>query len=88
MKLNLEKSKYMIINYTDNYLVNTRLHMQQNLLQQVQDVKLLGVVLRDDLSFKSNTENITRNAYKRMTILHNLKQFSVPPFDMINIYVL
>ena len=62
--------------------------MQQNLLQQVQEVKLLGGIVRDYLAFNSNTENITRNAYKRMRILHNLNQFSVPHDDKINIYVL
>ena len=88
MKLNVQKSKYMIINFTKNYKVNTRLHMEQNLLQQVKQTRLLGVILRDDLSFKSNTENITRNAYKRMSILHNLVKFSLPVEDLINIYIL
>ena len=62
--------------------------MEQKLLEQVHKTRLLGVVLRDDLSFKSNTDLITKNAYKRMSILHKLGQFSLPAEDMINIYVL
>ena len=88
MKLNTKKSKYMIINFTKNYQVNTRLQMEKNLLQQVTETRLLGVILRDDLSFKSNTNHITRNAYKRMTILHKLGKFSLPVEDLVNIYVL
>ena len=72
MKLNVDKSKYMIMNFTKNYQVNSRLYMENKLLEQVKETRLLEVILRDDLSFKSNTEHITRNAYKRMVILHKL----------------
>ena len=88
MKLNVNKSKYMLINFTRNYQVNTRLHMENKLLQQVKETRLLGVILRDDLSFKSNTENITKSSYKRMVILHRLGKFSLPVEDLVNIYVL
>ena len=87
MKLNVEKSKIMVINFTKNYQVNTRIYMEQKLLEQVHETRLLGVVLRDDLSFKSNNELITKNAYKRMSILHKLGQFFLPVEDMIDIYM-
>ena len=63
MKLNTVKSKYMTINYTDNYNFNTRLQMDDNILEQVQETRLLGVILRDDLSWKSNTSYIVKKAY-------------------------
>ena len=88
MKLNVGKSKYMLINFTKNYQVNTRLYMEAQLLQQVQETRLLGVILREDLYFKSNTSNITRNAYKGMVILHKLGKFSLPVEDLVNIYIL
>ena len=70
MKLNVDKSKYMIINYTQNYQINTRLYMEEKLLQQISETRLLGLIIRDDLSFKSNTQSIVKRAYKRMLILH------------------
>ena len=88
MKLNVEKSKYMVINFTKKYQVNSRIYMQNELLKQVTQTRLLGVILREDLSFKANTENITRNAYKRMSILHKLTPFCLSVEDMVNIYVL
>ena len=88
MKLNSEKTKYMVINMTNNYQINTRLHMEENVLTQVSETRLLGVILRDDLSFKSNTDFITKKAYKRMSILHKLCQFNVPTEDLVNIYIL
>ena len=88
MKLNVDKSKYMIINYTNNYQINTRLHMEQQLLEQISETRLLGVIIRDDLSFKSNTNSIVKRAYKRMLILHNLSKFHLPLEDLVTVYVL
>ena len=88
MKLNVSKSKYMIFNFSKNYQINTRLYMENELLQQVKETRLLGVIIRDDLSFKSNTNYITRNAYKRMVILHKLGKFSLPISDLVKIYIL
>ena len=48
MKLNTEKSKYMIINFTDNYRFNSRLLLDDRLLEQVTETRLLGVVMNDN----------------------------------------
>ena len=88
MKLNTEKTKYMIFNFSRKYQFNTRLELEGQLLDQVHETKLLGLVLRDDLSWKSNTEFITKKAYKRMIILKNLFHFNLPIEEMIDIYYL
>jgi hypothetical protein len=88
MKLNTEKTKYMIFNFSRKYQFNTRLELERKLLDQVHETKLLGLVLRDDLSWKSNTEFITKKAYKRMIILKNLFHFNLPIEEMIDIYYL
>ena len=88
MKLNCEKTKYMIFNPSKKYQFNTRLKLEGKNLQQVHQTKLLGVVIRDDFSFKSNTEFITKKAYRRMIILKNLYHFNLPLSDMIEIYCL
>ena len=81
-------SKFQMGGGGENYQINTRLYMENELLQQVKETRLLGVIIRDDLSFKSNTNYITRNAYKRMVILHRLGKFSLPISDLVNIYIL
>ena len=59
-----------------NYNLNTRLYLEGDVLQQVHEVKLLGlVVLREDLSWKSNTNFLIKRAYMRMIILRNIFQF-------------
>ena len=86
MQLNTKKSNYMIFNYTRNYQFNTRLMLEGNILEQVRETKLLGLIIRDDLSWKSNTADLTRRAYSRMLILKNLVKFDVPLADLVQIY--
>ena len=71
-----------------NYKFNTRLSIEGRVIEQVKEAKLLGVIIRDDLSWKSNTKYITRKAYKRMTILKNLFHFKLPIPEMVEIYCL
>ena len=88
MKLNTDKSKYMIFNFSKNYKFNTRLNLEGDVLQQVHEVKLLGLVLRDDLSWKSNSNYLIKRAYSRMIIIKNLFKFNVPISDLVLIYTL
>ena len=88
MKLNPDKSKFMVVNFTDNYQFNTRLNIEGDNLQQVRETKLLGVIVNDKLSWHSNTNFLVKKAYKRMIILHNLFEFNLPISELINIYIL
>ena len=88
MKLNTAKSKYMVINFTDNYQFNTRLSFEDVLLEEVQETRLLGVVINNTLTWNSNTEYIVKRAYKRMLLLHRLFEFGLPMEEMLEIYIL
>ena len=88
MQLNTRKTKYMVFNYSKKYQFNTRLEVDGELLEQVHETKLLGLTIRDDLSWKTNSELLAKKAYKRMIILKNLFSFNVPISDLIEIYIL
>ena len=88
MQLNIEKSKFMIFNFTENYQFNTKLCIENQPLEQVKVEKLLGVVINDKLTWESNTQFIVKKAYTRMIILHNLFKFGLPLKDMVEIYIL
>jgi len=78
----------MVFNYCDNYKFNCRLTMKDEQLEQVTETCLLGVVINDQLTWKSNTEFIVKQAYKRMLRLHKLTEFAVPIEELVDIYVL
>ena len=88
MKLNADKSKFMVVNFTENYKFNTRLSLENKILEEVIETRLLGVVINNKLTWNSNTEAIVKKAYKRMMILHNLFKFGLPMDEMVNIYIL
>ena len=88
MKLNSDKSKYMIVNFTNDYQFSTRLMLEGKPLDQISEAQLLGVKINDKLTWDSNTDHIVKKAYKKMMILHNLYPFNLPIHEMVNIYIL
>ena len=88
MKLNVAKTKYMVFNFTRNHQFQTRLHLDGQLLEQVHQARLLGLIISDDLTWKANSGQIIKKAYKRMSILTNLFKFAVPKHELIHIYKL
>ena len=88
MKLNVQKTDYMIFNFSKENQFNTRLKLEDTLLNQVHSKKLLGLIISDDLSWKANTASLVKRAYSRMIILKNLYSFGVPLEDLVEIYTL
>ena len=78
----------MIVNFSKKYQVNTRLQMENTMLEQVHQTRLLGVIIDDRLSWQANTDFLIKKAYKRMSLLHRLYEFDIPVQDLIEIYIL
>ena len=88
MQLNNSKTKYMIINFTKKYQFSTRIQLENKLLEEVQECRLLGLIINNQLSWHQNSENIVKRANTKMIILHHLCKFNVPVEEMLNIYIL
>ena len=88
MKLNSEKTKYMIINFCSSKQFQTRLYIDQSMIEQVRETQLLGVIISDDLTWHANTKLITKKANQRMIILRKLFEFKIADNDMLQIYKL
>ena len=86
MKLNEEKSKVIIFNFSRHYQFSTRLKMNTEYLEIVKDTKILGLIISDDLSWKKNTENLVKNGNKRLAILRSLVKFPIPIKDLVMLY--
>ena len=85
MKLNEKKSNYMIISraYSD---VSTRIILNDENLERVHHVKLLGVWITDNLDWALNTRELCKKAYARITLLTKLKYAGTQIADLITIY--
>ena len=87
MVLNEQKSKYIVFNRAMADF-NTRLTINQNVIDQVHAARLLGVIISDDLSFEKNTDDICKRAYARISMITKLKYVGVCVPDLIDIYTL
>jgi hypothetical protein len=73
----------MVINFTKKFQFNTRIALQNTLLEEVEDCRLLGLTLTNQLSWHQNSENIVKKANTRMIILQKLYNFNLPTEEMI-----
>ena len=79
MKINSEKSKEMIISFSHGDLGNEvpNILIDGKVVERVDHVKLLGITLSNDLTWKRHVDNIVKKAGKRIYMLYQLKRVSV-----------
>lgn len=88
MALNASKTKYMVLNFTKKFQFNTRIKLDDTLLEEVEECRLLGLTISNQLSWSQNTHNMVKKANMRMIILHKLYDFNLPTEELIEIYIL
>ena len=87
MKLNMKKCNYMVFTRAKADFA-TRLNIDNNIIEQVNVTKLLGVWIAEDMSWSRNSAEICKKAYSRLTMLTKLKYVGVTIEDLLNIYIL
>ena len=87
MKINSEKTKTMLFNYTNNYQFTTRLKLNDQVLETVNETKLLGTIITSDLKWDKNTNNIIKKSYAKMELIRKLSGFGAPISDLKTIYL-
>ena len=86
-RVNLSKSQFMLFNLSKNYDFQPTLENDNTRIASIHEMKILGTVVRNDLSWKRNTEMIVSKAYKRLWTIRRLKQSGADPDDLIEIYL-
>ena len=86
-KINFDKTKYMTVNFCKSAQFNTRLYVNNNLLEQVHETRILGITLTSDMKWHRNTHNLVKEANKRMIILRKLISFDIPKQDLVHIKI-
>ena len=86
MKLNEQKTKVMVFNFTCSKQFATRIMLNNNLLQTITETRLLGTIVSSDLTWHKNSQYLTQRGYSRMTILRSLYEFNIPEEDLVTIY--
>ena len=88
IKINHNKTKVILFNSSRKYdfLPELQIGGSEN-LEVVEEIKLLGVIIRSDLSWEANTNFICSKGYKRLWILRNLKKMHASNEQLIDMYI-
>ena len=89
MNINSEKSKEIIISFSHGDLGNEvpNILIYGKVVERVDHVKLLGITLSNDLTWKRHVDNIVKKAGKRIYMLYQLKRAGVNQADLVTIYI-
>ena len=86
MMLNPLKTKAMLFNPLLKWDFQPILSTNgSDILDVVEEYKILGYVMRSDLKTTSNTDYICQRAYKRMWILRRLKSLGCPTAELLDV---
>ena len=86
MKLNLKKTKLMLFNPAKSLDFMPTFNINNEEIELVEETKLLGLVIRSDLSWQSNTECMIRRCNSKLWILRRLKRLGATQEDLLDIY--
>ena len=87
MVVNAHKTKVILFNgrrsfdFQPHVVINS-----EEVLDVVEEIKLLGVIIRSDLSWSSNTNNMCQKAFQRMWLIRRLKALGADNGELIDIY--
>ena len=87
MKLNVAKTKYMVLSRSHEEF-STRLTIQQKPIERTHEMIHLGVWVTVDLTWEKNTTEICKRAYLRIKMLTKLKLVGVQIEELIELYCL
>ena len=62
----------MNFNFTTKHRFASRLMVENEVLESIDEPKLLGVIINNSLSWDANTKYIVRRANARMRMLHKV----------------
>ena len=86
MKINIDKSKVMLFNTSKTRDFSPELKLDNDTLDVVEEMKLLGVKITSDLKWHSNTAYITQKAYSRLWLMRRLKLLGANQNELIDVY--
>ena len=87
MKINYGKTKLMVFNPGHSRDFLPRFTFNNDELDVVDEFKLLGVIIRSDLSWEQNTDYIVKRANKKLWSLRRLKNLGATTYDLVDVYI-
>ena len=86
MKINQKKTQLMVFNPCKSIDFQPEISLNGQQLQVIDEMKLLGVIIKSDLSWHANTQYIVNRANKRLWMLRRLVNLGANRDDLLEIY--
>eukprot|EP00057_Strongylocentrotus_purpuratus_P014188 XP_011668662.1 PREDICTED: RNA-directed DNA polymerase from mobile element jockey-like [Strongylocentrotus purpuratus] len=86
LRINSSKCKSMRVSFSRTELPPLHLELDDTTLQEVKELKLLGVILQHNLRWDSHVRDITGRASRKFYIIRALKRYRAPVEDLLTIY--
>ena len=86
MVINQKKTKFMVFNPCTSIDFIPEFTLDGHDLEVVEEMRLLGLILRSDLTWHANTDNMVTKANKRLWMLRRLHALGAETDDMVDIY--
>ena len=86
MIISKNKTKAMIVNFTKNYQFQTRLVLDTHNIEVVDQMKILGTVITNTLSWTENWTRIIKKVNARMLLLRKVWSFGSTQEEMVQLW--
>ena len=87
MKLNFKKTKLILFNPGMSLDFLPKFNLNDKNIEMGEEVKLIGVIIRSDLSWSSNTDYLVTRANSKLWFLRRLKALGPDQEDLKDIYI-
>ena len=77
----------MLFNTGKNMDFMPTFELENNEIEVVEEMKMLGLIIRTDMKWSSNSEHIVLKAYTRLWILRRLKTLGASSLDLLDVYI-
>ena len=88
MVINQTKTKAMIFNFTKKYEFHTRLTLKNENIEIVDQIKLLGTTITNDLSWNQNCNELILKVNKRMQLLAKCKEIGSSNNELVMLWII
>ena len=86
MKINFEKTKMIVFNPCKGTDFMPQFTVDDHRIEVVEEIRCLGLIVRADLKWISNTRYIVRRAYQKLWMVKRLKNLGAHTADLVDIF--
>ena len=86
MLLNENKTKAMVVNFTNNFQFTTILNLNNKTIDVVDQMKILGTTINNRLDWNENCKILISKVNKRMVFLRKILSFGANQSEMVQLW--